>query len=122
MPQRTRIILIYAATLAASAGIFWWIRRLGSSLVALGEPHARASAQPAPLQTGNIWMHVLLALVVILVVARLLGAIFQTLNQPQVMGEVVAGILLGPSFFGWLAPDLASQVLSPSVASRRTSP
>jgi Kef-type K+ transport system membrane component KefB len=116
MPQRTRIILIYAATLAASAGIFWWIRRLGSSLVALGEPHARASAQPAPLQTGNIWMHVLLALVVILVVARLLGAIFQTLNQPQVMGEVVAGILLGPSFFGWLVPDLASQVLSPSVA------
>jgi Kef-type K+ transport system membrane component KefB len=32
------------------------------------------------------------------------------------MGEVVAGILLGPSFFGWAAPWFASQVLSVSVA------
>jgi Kef-type K+ transport system membrane component KefB len=61
-------------------------------------------------------MRVLVALIVVLVVARALGAIFRMLNQPQVMGEVVAGILLGPSFFGWLAPGLASQVLSASVA------
>jgi Kef-type K+ transport system membrane component KefB len=116
MPQRSRIILIYAASLAASAAIFWLIRDWGNSLVALGDPQASIPAQAAPLETSNIWMHVLLALAVILVVARVLGAIFRTLNQPQVMGEVVAGILLGPSFFGWLAPGLASEVLSTSVA------
>jgi len=61
-------------------------------------------------------LHVLLALVVILVVARILGAIFRKINQPQVMGEVVAGILLGPSFLGWLAPAAASHILPVSIA------
>jgi Kef-type K+ transport system membrane component KefB len=116
MTRTSRIILVYASTIAAAIGIFLLIRRLGRPLVALGEPQARASTQVVPSEAGNIWMHVLLALVVILIVARAVGTIFRTLHQPQVMGEVVAGILLGPSFFGLLAPGLASQVLSPSVA------
>jgi Kef-type K+ transport system membrane component KefB len=116
MAQRSRIILVYAASLAAAACIFLLIRRLGSSLVGLGAPQAHAPAQATSSDTGNVWMHVVLALFVVLVVARTVGAIFRKLNQPQVMGEVVAGILLGPSFFGWLAPGLASQVLSASVA------
>ena len=37
----------------------------------------------------------------------------RTLHQPQVMGEIVAGILLGPSLLGWLAPDV-SMALFPS--------
>jgi Kef-type K+ transport system membrane component KefB len=116
MAQRSRIILVYAASLAAAACIFLLIRRLGSSPVGLGAPQADAPAQATPSDAGNVWMHVVFALFVILVVARSVGAIFRKLNQPQVMGEVVAGILLGPSFFGWLAPGLASQVLSASVA------
>jgi Kef-type K+ transport system membrane component KefB len=115
MTQTSRIILVYASSVAAGIGIFLLIRHLGNPLVALGEPQARGSAEAVP-SASNIWMHVLLALVVVLVAARVVGAIFRTLHQPQVMGEVVAGILLGPSFFGWLAPGLASQVLSVSVA------
>jgi len=115
MTQRLRIILVYAASLGAAASIFLLIRRAGSSLAAVGEPQAHAPTQAVPSDIGNVWMHVVLALVVILVVARVLGAIFGKLNQPRVMGEVVAGILLGPSFFGWLAPGLASQVLSAGV-------
>lgn len=42
---------------------------------------------------------------IILAAARLVGAVFRRIHQPQVMGEMVAGILLGPSFLGWLAPD-----------------
>jgi Kef-type K+ transport system membrane component KefB len=116
MTQTSRIILVYASSIAAGIGIFLLIRHLGYPLVALGEQQAPASAQAVPSEAGNIWMHVLLALVVVLVAARVVGAIFRALHQPQVMGEVVAGILLGPSFFGWLAPGLASQVLSVSVA------
>jgi Kef-type K+ transport system membrane component KefB len=116
MTRTSRIILAYASSIAAGIAIFLLIRRSGNTLVALGEPQALASAPAVPLEASNIWMHVLLALVVVLIVARVVGAIFRTLHQPQVMGEVVAGILLGPSFFGWLAPELASQVLSASVA------
>lgn len=44
---------------------------------------------------------------VILILARLVGWGLRTLHQPQVMGEIVAGILLGPSLLGWLAPDVS---------------
>jgi Kef-type K+ transport system membrane component KefB len=50
---------------------------------------------------------------VILAVARLVGRIFRKMHQPQVMGEMVAGILLGPSLLGWLAPGI-SAALFPS--------
>ncbi len=46
----------------------------------------------------------LLQLAVIVLLARLLGAAFQRWGQPAVIGEIVAGILLGPSVFGAAAP------------------
>jgi Kef-type K+ transport system membrane component KefB len=113
--QRSRVVLVYGASLVASICIFLLIRYLGRSLVALGGLPQQA-AQAVYSETSSIWINVLVALIVILVVARALGALFRLLNQPQVMGEVVAGILLGPSFLGWLAPGVASQVISVSVA------
>lgn len=46
-----------------------------------------------------------LQLAVILVFCRIVGAIASRLGQPQVVGEMVAGVLLGPSLFGLLWPD-----------------
>lgn len=48
----------------------------------------------------------LLQIIVILLAARLTGWVFQKFHQPQVAGEMMAGILLGPSLLGWLAPDV----------------
>jgi len=45
---------------------------------------------------------------VILIVARALGWIFHRFHQPRVMGEMAAGILLGPSLLGWIAPGAAA--------------
>lgn len=47
-----------------------------------------------------------LQMLVIIAAARLAGTIFTKLGQPAVVGEMAAGILLGPSLFGLLAPDL----------------
>ncbi len=52
----------------------------------------------------------LLALGILLGTARLLGEIAQRLHQPSVVGEILAGILLGPTFFGALAPELAADL------------
>jgi Kef-type K+ transport system membrane component KefB len=52
--------------------------------------------------------HLILQVAVVLLAARLIGFLFQKINQPQVMGEMVAGILLGPSFLGWIAPRFES--------------
>ena len=45
-------------------------------------------------------LSVLLALTVIIVTARLMGVLFSKLDQPAVIGEVIGGILLGPSVLG----------------------
>lgn len=46
----------------------------------------------------------------ILIVARLVGWLFKKFHQPRVVGEMVAGILLGPSLLGWLAPGIAASL------------
>ncbi|HEX5153208.1 MAG TPA: cation:proton antiporter [Parafilimonas sp.] len=43
---------------------------------------------------------------VILITARVLGEIFRKFKQPAVIGEILAGVLLGPSLLGTLFPDL----------------
>ena len=45
-----------------------------------------------------------LQLFVIIVAASVVGALFTKLGQPAVVGEMIAGILLGPSLFGLVAP------------------
>jgi len=47
-----------------------------------------------------------LQLACVLVACRLVGVVARYLGQPQVVAEMVTGFLLGPSVFGWLAPDL----------------
>ena len=51
-----------------------------------------------------------LALVVVIATARLFGGLAFRLGQPRVMGEVVAGIVLGPTIFGAIAPHLQAAV------------
>ncbi|MFQ6370818.1 cation:proton antiporter [Shewanella sp. YIC-542] len=47
----------------------------------------------------------LIALFLILLLSRLLGEGCQRLGWPAVVGEIAAGVLLGPSILGWLAPN-----------------
>ncbi|MFY9618814.1 MAG: cation:proton antiporter [Pyrinomonadaceae bacterium] len=46
----------------------------------------------------------LLQLVVIIVCARFFGSLFPRVGQPRVMGEIIAGIVLGPSLLGLISP------------------
>ena len=58
---------------------------------------------------------ILIEVLVVIVVSRLVGWAFRSIDQPLVIGEIVAGIALGPSLLGWLFPDL-SEVLFPPAA------
>jgi Kef-type K+ transport system membrane component KefB len=55
----------------------------------------------------------LLQIIVILGVARLVGRLFRLIRQPQVVGEMVAGILLGPSLLGLVAPRVYGFLFPP---------
>jgi Kef-type K+ transport system membrane component KefB len=54
----------------------------------------------------------LLQIIIIVLVARIFGWIFRKIGQPTVIGEIIAGIVLGPSLFGLYFPDM-KQALFP---------
>jgi len=58
----------------------------------------------------------LLELIVIVGVARLFGWMARRVGQPRVIGEIVAGLVLGPSLFGALAPDAFNYVFKSTDA------
>lgn len=52
----------------------------------------------------------ILQLACIFLVAKTCGFISTRLGQPAVIGEMIAGILLGPSLLGWLMPTVSKQL------------
>lgn len=66
-------------------------------------------------QTESLLLRILVQLAVI-VVASLLGArVAKWFRQPAVVGEIAAGLLLGPSLFGWLFPAAAATIFAPET-------
>jgi Kef-type K+ transport system membrane component KefB len=51
---------------------------------------------------------------IVVAAARGVGWLFRRIQQPQVMGEMVAGILLGPSLLGWAAPAVSAALFPPA--------
>ncbi|MDQ3157706.1 MAG: cation:proton antiporter [Actinomycetota bacterium] len=58
----------------------------------------------------------LIALAVIVLTAVVCGRVAQKVGQPKVLGEMVGGVLLGPSVFGALAPKIQGGIFTPEVA------
>lgn len=105
-------LLIIAAVL-----ILMWIRSLGVELVAPAPAANQSVSRSAPgIPQINMFLHVLLALAVVIAAARAVGFVFRRLGQPPVIGEVIAGILLGPSLLGQVWPAASAYVLPASVA------
>jgi Kef-type K+ transport system membrane component KefB/nucleotide-binding universal stress UspA family protein len=52
----------------------------------------------------HIVVLILIELLVVIGLSRIVGLGFERIKQPLVIGEIVAGIMLGPSLLGWMAP------------------
>ena len=52
----------------------------------------------------------LIQLAVIITTATVTAVLFQKIGQPKVIGEMFAGIILGPSLLGWVAPQLSAAI------------
>ena len=57
------------------------------------------------LPSSEVFLFLLIDLVIIIAAARLFGWLARRLGQPSVIGEIVAGILLGPTILGRLVPN-----------------
>jgi Kef-type K+ transport system membrane component KefB len=119
MRSRSELLstLAYAAMILAAIAIFLIVRDYGETLVAPApQTSAAVSPEPAERPQANTLSHVLLALAAVVVIGRLLGSAFARIGQPPVIGEVLGGIVLGPSLLGRVAPDVAAYVLPVAVA------
>ncbi|GAB7069431.1 cation:proton antiporter [Mycobacterium hodleri] len=61
-------------------------------------------------------IHFFLELAVILATCRVVGVIAKRVGQPQVVGEMIAGVVLGPSLLGELAPGVQQALFPPGPA------
>ncbi len=57
------------------------------------------------MPTAQLSVYFFLQAAVILATCRLVGALGRRFGQPQVVGEMIAGVTLGPSLLGWLMPQ-----------------
>ena len=80
-----------------------------------GAPASEKVAGQKIREFGHLLAAFFIAVAIVMVVARLVGMLIARLGQPRVMGEVLAGILLGPTLFGVLAPELQRTVFPSDV-------
>lgn len=114
---RKRIVLGYLLLVLLPALGVLAIMRLGSTII---PPTSLASSAPSLPQTATRgpampdMFLLVLQVCVVLLISRVTGRLFQLIGQPRVVGEMTAGIMLGPSLFGWLAPGLSSMIFPAS--------
>jgi Kef-type K+ transport system membrane component KefB len=110
-----KTILTCDSLVVLAVMLFLVIPHFGESLTApaaaLPEPTAESTAK-----TPDALLHVLLALAAVIIVGQILAKLFTYIRQPPVIGEVVAGILLGPSLIGtkasaWILPPMVAPYL-----------
>ena len=116
-----RNYMIYGTMLAVFGLLMWWVVRMGeaydtsdvvavrhadSSVDLLRETLASNLTHPVPL--------LLLQIIAILVAVRIFSYLFKYLGQPGVIGEIVAGIVLGPSVLGHFFPGAFEFLFEPS--------
>jgi Kef-type K+ transport system membrane component KefB len=109
-------VALYGGMAVGAVLLFLLIDANGAKLVA---PEAARPATELATAVGgkpDVLAHMLLALTAVLLTGRLLSFLFHYVGQPPVIGEVVGGILLGPSVLGQLWPEAAAFLLPPSIA------
>ncbi len=104
-PRRLRLVLLYGAMIVGAISLFLLISACGEGVVAPGTAVSDTARAAVPSGPPRVLARVVLALLAVLVTGRLLGLCFRYLGQPPVIGEVVGGIVLGPSVLGRLWPE-----------------
>jgi hypothetical protein len=90
----------YLALLSGGVGLFFLVRACGEGLTAPAIPAgARPVGRPLPGQV-DVVLHVTATLASVVFLGFVMGRACRYIGQPPVIGEVIAGIMLGPSLLG----------------------
>ncbi|SEK40193.1 cation:proton antiporter [Parapedobacter koreensis] len=114
--MKLRNSLFYLIVIGGGIGIGFWI-------VSQGKLLEKRALIPDNINSASSWQHfqdainanlvyplstLLLQIITIILVARVFGLLFRKIGQPSVIGEIVAGIVLGPSLLGHYFPEFAA--------------
>jgi len=77
-----------------------------------GKPDMTA---PTSLPAEETFGRLMLAIAIVILAARLVGTAMGRMGQPQVIGEIIAGILLGPTLLGQLFPGTEAKLFPPQI-------
>jgi Kef-type K+ transport system membrane component KefB len=114
LATRWRVAVGYGVMLALTVALFFVIRAYGERLApATGEA---APASGASADRLDILFHVLVALLAILLAGRWMGKLCLHFGQPRVVGEIIAGIMLGPSLLGQISRPAMEFILPAEAA------
>ncbi|CAL1520520.1 cation:proton antiporter [Chitinophaga sp. MM2321] len=118
-------LLFYPVIIGIFAALIWVILQQGQLLpvkqkvvVATTAAAGTATTITATPGTGSWWQYLdnlqhplsllLLQIIMIMLASRLFGILANKVKQPAVVGEIIAGVLLGPSLLGWITPSFSS--------------
>lgn len=120
MNVRRNLVLYTSLLIIFGAAIYWLLHtgnnlhpKLQSAGPIVGAPAAGLIDSFGPGVTAAFPI-LLLQVVLIILLTQLLGTLFRRLGQPAVIGEIVAGILLGPSLLGWVFPGAFQFIFPPA--------
>ncbi len=106
-----KLFLSYALTVGGFGAIIWWLLALGNRIAsAHALPNTAVPATDTSLlaELLNGVHHplslLLLQIIAIIITARLFSLALKKIGQPTVVGEILAGIALGPSLLGMIFP------------------
>lgn len=117
MAKNNRTIIFYIILILVFGGLMYLITVRGQELESLREVDSQTITESTPaFQLFQDAFHhnlihplaiLLLQIASIIIVSRIFGFIFNKIGQPTVIGEIVAGIVLGPSVVGFLFPEFS---------------
>ncbi len=120
MGKGSRSLVYYLVMLLVFGGLMYFIIKEGEARQ-IQDAISVSNEAPHNLKEGfwvfkDLLMHhvessigiLLLQIIVILITCRLFGWLFSKMQQPTVIGEIVAGIILGPSVLGHLLPSVST--------------
>lgn len=109
-----RNLLFYTLTILGFSALIFFIVQKGYLMEHTGKIKIPVASDTFS-QIADTYQHnlshplamLLLQIITIILVARVFGMLFKKINQPSVIGEIIAGIMLGPSFLGSYFPEIS---------------
>ena len=115
MEKKQKNLSIYIIMMILFSGLIYIALKEGTRFDHLMSQHAASNLSPITAfqhiivaNLSSSVMILLMQMIVILVTCWIFSFLFKKIGQPGVIGEIVAGIILGPSLLGYLFPEFSA--------------